>query len=142
MVRVIGSARYKSTNEAIPLIPNQDTEAILIAQNQGTEVDSNLNTNSESMSQETPNPTFKFILTGVIIIVLVNVLSQVAFVVQPGMIGLVVTLGNVVAVESGLHYKYPFISKVITFSAKTQKLEESNNTPTKEGLSVQLDTAM
>lgn len=142
MVRVIGSARYKSTNEAIPLIPNQDTEAILIAQNQGTEVDSNLNTNSESMSQETPNPTFKFILTGVIIIVLVNVLGQVAFVVQPGMIGLVVTLGNVVAVESGLHYKYPFISKVITFSAKTQKLEESNNTPTKEGLSVQLDTAM
>merc|ERR1712038_1615943 len=54
----------------------------------------------------------------------------------------IVTLGKVVAVESGLHFKAPLVSKVITFSAKTQKLAESNNTPTKEGLSVQLDTAI
>lgn len=69
-------------------------------------------------------------------------LLQTAFVVDPGNIGLIVTLGNVVAVQSGLHFKIPFVSRVIIFTAKTQKLEETNNTPTKEGLSVRLDTAM
>lgn len=78
----------------------------------------------------------------VIVIVFVIAAFQSNVLVQPGNIGLIVTLGNVVAVESGMHLKMPFLSHVVVFTAKTQKLEENNNTPTKEGLSVQLDTAM
>ena len=120
---------WNATNaEAIPLVGGrrntQDTNSDTI-------------TNQINMSNS-PNVFF----TVVIIIFVINTLSQLTFVVQPGTIGLVVTLGDVVAVQSGFHFKYPFISEVITFTAKTQKLEESNNTPTKEGLSVQLDTAM
>jgi regulator of protease activity HflC (stomatin/prohibitin superfamily) len=64
------------------------------------------------------------------------------FVVPPGTIGVVVTLGHVQAFDSGFHRKTPFVSEVIEFTAKTQKLEEENDIPTKEGLNVRLDTAV
>ena len=119
-------------NESLPLIPTNNL---------------NTNTNSDFAVRNTPNITmeispFRIVLLVVFAIFLLNGIADSIFVVQPGSIGLIVTLGKVVAVESGLYFKYPFISKLIMFSAKTQKLEESNNTPTKEGLSVQLDTAM
>jgi len=78
----------------------------------------------------------------IIAIVAIIIASECAFVVQPGMIGLVITLGHVTAVNSGLHFKVPLVSELITMSAKTQKLEEENVIPTKEGLSVKLDTAI
>ncbi len=64
------------------------------------------------------------------------------FVVPPGTIGIVVTLGKVNAFSSGFHAKYPFFSELINLSAKTQKLEKENDIPTKEGLIVRLDTAV
>lgn len=67
---------------------------------------------------------------------------QCSFVVQPGMIGVVVTLGHVQAYGNGLHFRIPFASHLEKMSAKTQKLEEQNKTPTSEGLSVKLDTAV
>ena len=95
------------------------------------------NNHHTDMSNEVPS---KVLLIFFLVVTLT--LLQTSFIVEPGNIGLVVTLGSVTAVQSGLHFKFPFVSRVITFSAKTQKLEESNNIPTKEGLSVQLDTAM
>jgi prohibitin 1 len=67
---------------------------------------------------------------------------QFSFVIPPGSIGLVVTLGHVEAFDSGLHYRFPFISSVEMLSSKTQKLEQNNMIPTKEGLAVKLDTAV
>jgi len=65
------------------------------------------------------------------------------FVVPPGMLGIVVTFGHVKDHESGLYLRAPLgLSSLEVFSAKTQKLEEQNTTPTKEGLSVQLDTVV
>jgi regulator of protease activity HflC (stomatin/prohibitin superfamily) len=80
--------------------------------------------------------------SAIAIVVIIIVASECAFVVQPGMIGLVITIGHVTAVNSGLHFKVPLVSELIIMSAKTQKLEEENVTPTKEGLSVKLDTAV
>ena len=88
------------------------------------------------------NSTDNFTKVVVFIIAIGIALLDSTFIVEPGNIGLVVTLGQVTSYQSGLHYKPPFISRIVTFSAKTQKLEDSNTTPTKEGLSVQLDTAM
>ena len=64
------------------------------------------------------------------------------FVVPPGTIGVVTTFGKVDSYTSGAHMKSPFVSTLINFTAKTQKLEEENDIPTKEGLNVRLDTAM
>lgn len=64
------------------------------------------------------------------------------FVVQPGMVGIVVTMGKVQSYSSGLHYRIPFVSTLEFLSTKTQLLEEQNIIPTKEGLSVTLDTAI
>lgn len=64
------------------------------------------------------------------------------FVVPPGSIGIVVTFGKVESFSAGLHAKLPWISSLELISAKTQLLEEKNQTPTKEGLSVELDTAI
>jgi len=75
-------------------------------------------------------------------LLLTLIISQTFFVVPPGTIGIVVTLGHVVAFESGIHVKMPFLSELINLTAKTQKLEEENNIPTSEGLSVRLDTAV
>ena len=65
-----------------------------------------------------------------------------AFVVPPGAVGIVVTVGQVQSFESGVHYRIPFFSHVEYMSTKTQLLEENNVVPTKEGLSVTLDTAV
>lgn len=100
----------------------------------------NHSTTSDYTSMNNATDNFTRIIVPIIVIGIA--LLDASFIVAPGNIGLVVTLGKVTSYESGLHYKPPFISKVVTFSAKTQKLEESNTTPTKEGLSVQLDTAI
>ena len=69
-------------------------------------------------------------------------LVECIFVVPPGMVGVVVTLGKVNAYSSGLHNRLPLVSELFLFSTKTQLIEEENVIPTKEGLSVTLDTAV
>jgi prohibitin 1 len=64
------------------------------------------------------------------------------FVVPPGMVGVVVTLGHIESFQSGLHTRVPWISHLVLLTTKTQLLEEKNAVPTKEGLSVSLDTAV
>ncbi|CAB9522954.1 Prohibitin-2 [Seminavis robusta] len=76
-----------------------------------------------------------------VLMVVVPVFSS-WFVVPPGEIGVVVTLGQVSSFGQGLHWRIPYASHLVMLSAKTQKLDEQNNVPTKEGLSVQLDTAI
>lgn len=63
-------------------------------------------------------------------------------VIPPGEIGIVVTLGNIKTLPPGLHFRAILISSVETLSGKTQLLEQENVIPTKEGLSVKLETAM
>lgn len=65
-----------------------------------------------------------------------------AYVVPPGAVGIVVTLGNIQASSNGLHFKAPLLSSLEILSTKTQLLEAQNVIPTKEGLSVTLDTAV
>jgi regulator of protease activity HflC (stomatin/prohibitin superfamily) len=77
----------------------------------------------------------------VIFVIIVPICSS-WFVVPPGEIGVVITLGHVTSYCRGLHWRIPYASHIVMMSAKTQKLDETNTVPTKEGLSVQLDTAM
>ena len=64
-------------------------------------------------------------------------------VVEPGEVGIVTTLGSIspVPLEAGFHVKSP-LANVQTFSVKTSLAEESTTVPTKEGLSIELDTAL
>jgi prohibitin 1 len=78
----------------------------------------------------------------VFLVFVVITLNSMFFVVEPGTIGVVVTLGKVASYPSGVYTKLPFVATEYTFTSKTQKLEETNQIPTKEGLNVQLDTAV
>lgn len=62
--------------------------------------------------------------------------------VPPGEVGVVVTRGNLRTVGPGRHQVRPFASEVDMMSTKTQLLEQEHTIPTKEGLNVQLDTAV
>ena len=64
-------------------------------------------------------------------------------VVEPGEVGIVTTLGSIspVPLEAGFHVTSP-LANVQTFSVKTSLAEESTTVPTKEGLSIELDTAL
>mmetsp|Transcript_17890 Transcript_17890/g.21433 ORF Transcript_17890/g.21433 Transcript_17890/m.21433 type:complete len:275 (-) Transcript_17890:166-990(-) len=62
--------------------------------------------------------------------------------VSPGEIGIVVTRGNLRAIGPGRHQVRPFISDVDHMTTKTQLLEQEHVIPTKEGLAVQLETAV
>ena len=78
----------------------------------------------------------------VVAIIVISMVCEMFFVVPPGMVGVVITLGKVQAFDSGMHLRFPFVSHLELFSAKTQLLQEKNVIPTKEGLSVELDTAV
>jgi len=64
-------------------------------------------------------------------------------VVAPAHVGVVSTFGRVApdVLNSGLHITNPF-AEVLSFSTKTQLLEQQNHVPTKEGLTVDLDVAV
>ena len=64
-------------------------------------------------------------------------------VVEPGEVGIVTTLGSIspIPLEAGFHVTSP-LANVQTFSVKTSLAEESTTVPTKEGLSIELDTAL
>ena len=82
---------------------------------------------------------------GVAALIGLGILIKVApfVVVPPGEVGVVTTLGkmNPDPLEPGLALRNP-ISRVQLFSTKTQLSEEQNFVPTKEGLTVELDTAL
>ena len=71
------------------------------------------------------------------------IFSSAFYVVEPGEVGIVTTLGSIspVPLEAGFHVKSP-LADVQTFSVKTSLAEESTTVPTKEGLSIELDTAL
>ena len=63
-------------------------------------------------------------------------------VVDTGEIAIVSKLGALSQLNPGLHVVAPLISRVDKLSTKTTLLEQSNFVPTKEGLTVELDTAI
>mmetsp|Transcript_3463 Transcript_3463/g.5014 ORF Transcript_3463/g.5014 Transcript_3463/m.5014 type:complete len:276 (+) Transcript_3463:53-880(+) len=62
--------------------------------------------------------------------------------VSPGEVGIVVTHGNLRALGPGRHQVRPFVSEIDHMTTKTQLLEQEHVIPTKEGLAVQLETAV
>jgi len=78
-------------------------------------------------------------VTGIFLLILFETSFTV---IKPGEVGVVVTLGHITTFPPGPHFRAPFISRVTRMSTKTQLLEQANTIPTKEGLSVRLDTAM
>lgn len=63
-------------------------------------------------------------------------------VVDTGEIGILNQFGSLSQLDPGLHIVPPIISKMVFLSTKTTLLEQSNFVPTKEGLTVELDTAI
>lgn len=63
-------------------------------------------------------------------------------IVDTGEIAIVSKLGELSQLNPGLHVVAPLISRVDYLSTKTTLLEQSNFVPTKEGLTVELDTAI
>ena len=76
-------------------------------------------------------------------VVALVIFSSATTVVQPGEVGIVTTLGQLspAPFQAGFHFKSP-LADVRTFSVKTILTEESTTVPTKEGLSIELDTAL
>ena len=97
-----------------------------------------------SRHNDSSSKPFKIVAIFIVIVILttVGIALMPVTVIGPGTIGVVVTLGKVRAIESGVHFVPPFVSEVIKMSAKTQKLEETNSIPTQEGLAVSLDTVV
>lgn len=94
-------------------------------------------------SEYDSKPTKSMIIPKILLCLFVIIaVANSFFVVPPGTIGVVVTLGQVSAYSSGFHIKFPFLAQLINMTAKTQKLEAENDIPTREGLIVRLDTAV
>mmetsp|Transcript_17318 Transcript_17318/g.31228 ORF Transcript_17318/g.31228 Transcript_17318/m.31228 type:complete len:304 (+) Transcript_17318:729-1640(+) len=110
----------------------------LIASNVRRVAPARRSTDAEQLSR---NVACGFILA-VLSIVFLVALFEFSFVVPPGEVGIVVTLGQVNSFTSGLHFRFPFVSRLELLSAKIQILEKNNIVPTKEGLAVALDTAV
>lgn len=81
-------------------------------------------------------------IAAILLIPLIWLASTGFVVVPPGELAVIVTLGHVDVYEPGPHFRTPFVSTVHTMSTKTQLLDERNNIPTKEGLSVSLDVSL
>lgn len=75
-------------------------------------------------------------------IVALLVAFQCFTVVEAGEIGVASTLGNLDRFDPGFHWRVPVLTSVTRLSTKTELLEQSNFVPTKEGLTVELDTAV
>ena len=77
-----------------------------------------------------------------ILFVALYVAFQCFTVVEAGEIGIASTLGNLNRFDPGFHWRNPLLTSVTRLSTKTELLEQSNFVPTKEGLTVELDTAV
>lgn len=81
-------------------------------------------------------------ICSIIGIFLLCMIISAPIVIKPGELGIIVLLGAVRTAGPGLHFRIPILAQVTRMSTKTQLLEQANTIPTKEGLSVRLDTAI
>lgn len=81
-----------------------------------------------------------FPYTPVLLLSLTVLLKSIA-IINPGEVGVVSNLGKISQVDPGIHLVSP-LSRVIPFTTKTQLLDLENVVPTKEGLTVELDTSV
>jgi len=63
-------------------------------------------------------------------------------IVDAGYVGVASTFGSLERYDPGVHIRNPLFTDVTQLSTKTELLEQSNFVPTKEGLTVELDTAV
>lgn len=75
---------------------------------------------------------------GIALILLISAIQ----VIGSSEIGIVSTFGELNQLDPGIHVIAPIASSLDRLSTKTQLLEQSNFVPTKEGLTVELDTAI
>ena len=95
-----------------------------------------------SGSEETSRKILATATFGIILFYAYLIFGSVFYVVDAGEIGISSTLGNIERQDPGLHFRNPLLTSVEKLSTKTQLLEQSNFVPTKEGLTVELDTAI
>jgi len=81
------------------------------------------------------SPVAKILLVALLLIPGIQVIDT-------GEIGIVSQLGQLTQIDPGLHFVAPLVSNVDVLTTKTTLLEQSNFVPTKEGLTVELDTAV
>lgn len=85
---------------------------------------------------------FQVFMLTTLLLTIIFLLGDSIALIKPGEVGVVVTLGKVTVMGPGAYLRSPIISRVTRMSTKTQLLEQQNTIPTKEGLSVKLDTAI
>ena len=83
------------------------------------------------------------IASGIIVVGVLVILSQLFTVIPAGTVGVVDFLGSVsnTTLKSGVNFVNP-MANVVKFTIKTQEVKESMNVPSKEGLSVQLEISL
>jgi regulator of protease activity HflC (stomatin/prohibitin superfamily) len=83
------------------------------------------------------------IASGIIVVGVLVILSQLFAVIPAGTVGVVDFLGSVsnTTLKSGVNFVNP-MANVVKFTIKTQEVKESMNVPSKEGLSVQLEISL
>lgn len=77
-----------------------------------------------------------------VLFVALYVAFQCFTIVEAGEFGIASALGNLNRFDPGFHWRKPLLTSVTRLSTKTELLEQSNFVPTKEGLTVELDTAV
>lgn len=86
----------------------------------------------------------KYILLGVVILILIIILSGCLRTVPTGNVGIKTIFGKVQdeVVQEGLNFKRPFIEKIIKIDCKTKKIEETSEGSTKDMQTVQVSIAV
>jgi len=114
---------------------------------------SNANANyrrTRSSRQSSSSPSFFSFLNSTNMVAVVIAVTLVLmlvwwdsfFVVHPGEVVVVVTLGHITTALPGPHFRTPLVSTINRMSTQTQLLQQGNAIPTREGLNVYLDTAI
>lgn len=134
---------YRSTRELSSLGNYQydgrkHSKSLTIVRNQVNDGIPKLGGPFEEFAEFVENP-FYAVLGGIIAVYLG---IQCFYVVEAGEVGIASTFGNLERYDPGLHIRNPLITSVTPLSTKTELMEQSNFVPTKEGLTVELDTAV
>mmetsp|Transcript_13752 Transcript_13752/g.17947 ORF Transcript_13752/g.17947 Transcript_13752/m.17947 type:complete len:331 (+) Transcript_13752:166-1158(+) len=138
-------APTKKAGEHTPLIPITTATSSSSTNNTTSHLPSHEEIHQRRMASESSASCGRICSISLFVMIAAFILIcmfEFAFIVPPGAVGIVVTVGQVQSFESGIHYRIPFFSNVEYMSIKTQLLEEQNVVPTKEGLAVTLDTAV
>ena len=91
-------------------------------------------TNNIPRPQNFNKKTGRYILLGVIALLILVVASQCFVIVNPGHTGIVVTLGSVEpgVMTEGLHFKIPLMQTVVQMDNRTQKIEAEGTASSKD----------